>query len=76
MSQESVRHGFELPTPVAELLLQGQAYLASSHLFNTHWHLIVKVLEWSFFYFLSFCGFGYGWVLFLVNYLQILIKVG
>ena len=66
-NSDSPRHGFELPTPVAQLLLQGEDYLASSHLLNTYWHLIVKVLEWSLFYFISFCGFGYGWVLFLVS---------
>jgi len=57
---------FALPKPVVKVIGKTEQLL-SSHLVVQYWPVILKFLEWSGVFFLSYFGFGYGWILFFVS---------
>ena len=57
---------FRVAKPVVEIVKYTQDTF-QSQIFKEHRTTITKTLEWSFFYFLCYMGYGYGWVLFLAS---------
>ena len=66
---------FQLPLPVVKII-QHTEDVFSSQLVTRYKTILVKFLEWTFFYLLSYLGFGFGWVLFLISlyYLRFIEK--
>ena len=65
-SEENTSDLFNLPPPVVDIIRKTEEAF-SSEFVQKYKSIILKLLEWSFFYFLSFLGFGFGWVLFFVS---------
>lgn len=57
---------FRVPRPVMELLTNTEDAF-SSYFFKQHRTFINKLLEWSFFFFLAYFGYSYGWLLFILS---------
>ena len=65
-TQENNSDLFTLPPPVVEIIRKTEEAF-SSEFVQKYKHIILKSIEWSFFYFLCYFGFGFGWVLFLIS---------
>ena len=80
-SKKSISHGkassdlFHLPLPVVKIIRYTEDVF-SSQLVTRYRTVLVKFLEWTFFYLLSYLGFGFGWVLFFISlyYLRFIEK--
>ena len=57
---------FIIPRPVVEILKNTEDAFASQF-FKQHRAFICKLLEWSFFFFLAYFGYSYGWLLFILS---------
>ena len=64
---------FHLPPPIMEVVRKTEEVF-SSQLVTQYRSIIMKFLEWAFFYFLSYFGFGFGWVLFFLSLYYFNIK--
>ena len=66
---------FHLPLPVVKIIQQTEDVF-SSQLVTRYRTILIKFLEWTFFYLLSYLGFGFGWVLFFISlyYLRFIEK--
>ena len=55
---------FRVGKPIVEMIQYTKGTLFAQTVFQYQTSLL-KILEWSFFYFLCYMGYGYGWLLFL-----------
>ena len=57
---------FQLPPPVVKVI-QITEDVFSSQFVTRYYTIILKFWEWTILYFLSYLGFGYGWILFFIS---------
>ena len=65
-SKEEKQDLFHLPLPIVEVVRKTES-IFSSEFVKQYWSIIIKLLEWIFFYGLCYFGFGFGWILFFVS---------
>ena len=57
---------FYLPPPIVKVI-QHTEDVFSSQFVTRYKTILLKLLEWTFFYLLCYFGFGFGWVLFFIS---------
>ena len=55
---------FRIGRPIVEIIQYTKGTMLGQTVLQ-YQKSMLKILEWSFFYFLCYMGYGYGWVLFL-----------